>query len=442
MPATATQAELPVLSGEQRNAEALKVALASLVGSIVEWYDFFLYVLATALVFRELFFPQFSPLVGEILTFSTIAVGYVARPLGAIFMGHFGDKLGRKTMLVTSLVIMGAATTIIGLLPTFATIGVAAPIILAAARLLQGFAVGGEVGGAITMAVEHAPDRRRGWFGGFPQLGVASGLVLANLILLACTALLTKEQFNAFGWRIPFLLSVVLVLIGIYVRLKISESPIFKFMKKVGAETRIPLVTLFARAWKEIAIVALSTLFTNVMGFLGLFYMLAYATTKLGFTRPTILTFLIIANVIEIPATLYFAHLSDRVGRRMVYLWALGFAMVWGAVFFPLVDTQTAIAVFVAILVARLIIAAIFGPQAALFSELFETNIRYSGISVGYSISSIIGAQTPWIAAYLVGTTGGSLGLSGLLFAAALISFVTALFLWETYKVDLQAKLD
>ena len=442
MAATATQAELPALSEEQGNAEALKVALASLVGSIVEWYDFFLYVLATALVFRELFFPQFSPLVGEILTFSTIAVGYVARPLGAIFMGHFGDKLGRKTMLVTSLVIMGAATAIIGLLPTFATIGVAAPIILAAARLLQGFAVGGEVGGAITMAVEHAPDRRRGWFGGFPQLGVASGLVLANLILLTCTALLTKEQFNAFGWRIPFLLSVVLVFIGIYVRLKISESPIFKFMKKVGAETRIPLVTLFARAWKEIAIVALSTLFTNVMGFLGLFYMLAYATTKLGFTRPTILTFLIIANVIEIPATLYFAHLSDRVGRRMVYLWALGFAMVWGAVFFPLVDTQTAIAVFVAILVARLIIAAIFGPQAALFSELFETNIRYSGISVGYSISSIIGAQTPWIAAYLVGTTGGSLGLSGLLFAAALISFVTALFLWETYKVDLQAKLD
>lgn len=442
MAATATQAELPALSEEQHNAEALKVALASLVGSIVEWYDFFLYVLATALVFRELFFPQFSPLVGEILTFSTIAVGYVARPLGAIFMGHFGDKLGRKTMLVTSLVIMGAATTIIGLLPTFATIGVAAPIILAGARLLQGFAVGGEVGGAITMAVEHAPDRRRGWFGGFPQLGVASGLVLANLILLACTAFLTKEQFNNFGWRIPFLLSVVLVFIGIYVRLKISESPIFKFMKKVGAETRIPLVTLFARAWKEIAIVALSTLFTNVMGFLGLFYMLAYATTKLGFTRPTILTFLIIANVIEIPATLYFAHLSDRVGRRMVYLWALGFAMVWGAVFFPLVDTQTAIGVFVAILVARLIIAAIFGPQAALFSELFETNIRYSGISVGYSISSIIGAQTPWIAAYLVGTTGGSLGLSGLLFAAALISFVTALFLWETYKVDLQAKID
>src|SRR6476620_4439001 len=307
MAATAANANTSALTEAQRNSEALKVALASLVGSTIEWYDFFLYGTASALVFGDLFFPTFSPLVGTLLSFSTMAVGYIARPLGAIIMGHFGDKLGRKTMLVSSLVIMCVATTIIGLLPSFNTIGIAAPVILVVARLLQGFAVGGEVGGAITMAVEHAPDRRRGWFGGFPQLGVASGLVLANLILLICTALLTKEQFNGFGWRIPFLLSVVLVFIGIYIRLQISESPIFKFMKKVGAETRIPLVTLFARAWKEIAIVALSTLFTNVMGFLGLFYMLAYATTKLGFTRPTILTFLIIANVIEIPATLYFA---------------------------------------------------------------------------------------------------------------------------------------
>jgi MHS family shikimate/dehydroshikimate transporter-like MFS transporter len=442
MAATAAQVEPSELNEAQRNSEALKVALASLVGSIIEWYDFFLYVIAASLFFRELFFPQMSPLMGTIVSLSTIGVGYIARPLGAIIMGHFGDKLGRKAMLVSSLIIMGAATTIIGLLPTFATIGTAAPLILVAARLLQGFAVGGEVGGAITMAVEFAPDRRRGLFGGFPQLGVASGLVLANVILLACTALLTTEQFNSFGWRIPFLLSIVLVLIGIYVRLQISESPIFKLMKKAGKETMIPLVTLFERAWKEIGIVALSTLFTNVMGFLGLFYMLAYATTKLGFTRPTILTFIIIANLIEIPATLYFAHLSDQVGRRKVYLWALGFAMVWGAVFFPLVDTQIPIVVFVAILVARLCIAAIFGPQAALFSELFDTNIRYSGISVGYSISSIIGAQTPPLAAWLVFATGGSLALSGLIFVAALISFVTALFLWETYKVDLHAKLD
>jgi MFS family permease len=442
MATTVAEGRPAELTEAQRNSEALRVALASLVGSTIEWYDFFLYVIAASLFFKELFFPQFSPLIGAILSFGTIGVGYVARPLGAIVMGHFGDRLGRKTMLVSSLVLMGVATTIIGLLPTFATIGVAAPIVLIAARLLQGFAVGGEVGGAITMAVEHAPERRRGWFGGFPQLGVASGLILANLVLLACTTFLTTEQFNSFGWRIPFLLSVILVLVGVYVRLKVSESPIFKFMKRAGDEMKIPLVSLFGRAWKQILIVALSTLFTNVMGFLGLFYMLSYATTKLGFTRPTILTFVIIANVIEIPATLYFAHLSDRVGRRTVYLWALGFAMIWGAVFFPLVDTQGAMAVFVAILVARLCIAAIFGPQAALFSELFDTNIRYSGISVGYSISSIIGAQTPWIAVWLVAAYGGSLALSGLLFTAALISFVTALFLWETYKVDLQAKLD
>jgi MFS transporter, MHS family, shikimate and dehydroshikimate transport protein len=442
MAATATQIEPSGLNEGQRNSEALKVALASLVGSTIEWYDFFLYGTASALVFGDLFFPTFSPLVGTLLSFSTMAVGYIARPLGAIIMGHFGDKLGRKTMLVSSLVIMGVATTIIGLLPSFNTIGIAAPVILVMARLLQGFAVGGEVGGAITMAVEHAPDRRRGLYGGFPQLGVASGLVLANLIFLASNAFLSADQFKSFGWRIPFLVSVILVLVGVYVRLRVSESPIFKFMKRAGEEIKIPLVTLFGRAWKQILIVALSTLFTNVMGFIGLIFMLRYATTTLGFTRSTILTFTIIANLIEIPATLYFADLSDRVGRRTIYLWALAFAIVWGAVFFPLVNTAIPAVVFAAILVARLCIAAIFGPQAALFSELFDTNIRYSGISVGYSISSIIGAQTPAIAALLVAATGGTVILSGYIAAAALISFVTALFLWETYKVDLQAKLD
>jgi MHS family shikimate/dehydroshikimate transporter-like MFS transporter len=442
MAATATQIEPSGLKEGQRNSEALKVALASLVGSTIEWYDFFLYGTASALVFGDLFFPTFSPLVGTLLSFSTMAVGYIARPLGAIIMGHFGDKLGRKTMLVSSLVIMGVATTIIGLLPSFNTIGIAAPVILVMARLLQGFAVGGEVGGAITMAVEHAPDRRRGLYGGFPQLGVASGLVLANLIFLASNAFLSADQFKSFGWRIPFLVSIILVLVGVYVRLRVSESPIFKFMKRAGEEIKIPLVTLFGRAWKQILIVAFSTLFTNVMGFIGLIFMLRYATTTLGFTRSTILTFTIIANVIEIPATLYFADLSDRVGRRTIYLWALAFAIIWGAVFFPLVNTAIPAVVFAAILIARLCIAAIFGPQAALFSELFDTNIRYSGISVGYSISSIIGAQTPAIAALLVAATGGTVILSGYIAAAALISFVTALFLWETYKVDLQAKLD
>ena len=442
MAATAAHTNASDLTEAQRNSEALKVALASLVGSTIEWYDFFLYGTASALVFPALFFPTFSEVSAMLLSYSTLAVGYVARPLGAIIMGHLGDKLGRKVMLVSSLIMMGAATTVIGVLPSFDAIGVAAPLILVLARLLQGFAVGGEVGGAITMAVEHAPDRRRGLFGGFPQLGVASGLVLANLIFLACTASLSSEQFKAFGWRIPFLFSIILVLVGIYVRLRVSESPIFAFMKRAGEEMKVPLVRLFGAAWKQILIVALSTLFTNVMGFIGLIYMLSYATTTLGLTRSTILAFTIIANLIEIPATLYFAHLSDRLGRRAIYLWALAFGVVWGAVFFPLVNTAVPALVFIAILVARLCIAAIFGPQAALFSELFDTNIRYSGISVGYSISSIIGAQTPAIAVWLVATTGGTLALSGYIAVAALISFVTALFLWETYKVDLQAKLD
>jgi MFS family permease len=433
--------ELAGASDAQRNSEATRVALASLVGSTIEWYDFFLYGTASALVFRELFFPQFDALVGTLLAFSTMAVGYIARPLGAIIMGHFGDKLGRKAMLVFSLVLMGIATTIIGLLPSYGSIGAMAPVILICARLLQGFAVGGEVGGAITMAVEHAPGARRGLFGGFPQLGVASGLVLANLVFLASTAWLSNEQFKSFGWRFPFLFSIVLVLIGVYVRLRVSESPIFASMKRIGEEVAVPLAALFGGAWKQILIVALVTLFTNVMGFIGLIYMLSYATTTLGLTRSTILWFTIVANAIEIPATLYFAHMSDRVGRRKLLLWALGAAMVWSAIFFPLVNTAIPVVIFVAVLGARLCIAAVYGPQAAMFSELFNTNVRYSGISIGYSISAIVAAQTPAIAAWLVATTGGTLVLSGYMFVGTMISFITALFLWETSKVDLQARL-
>jgi len=429
------------LTDEQRHSEATKVALASLVGSTIEWYDFFLYATASALVFRELFFPTFSPLVGTLLSFSTMAVGYIARPLGAIVMGHFGDRIGRKAMLVTSLIMMGLATTLIGLLPPFAAIGVAAPILLVAARLIQGFAVGGEVGGAITMAVEHAPANKRGLFGGFPQLGVATGLVFANLIFLAATASMSTENFKSWGWRIPFLISILLILVGVYVRLKVSESPIFDKMKQKGTEASVPLVELARTGWRQILIVALSTLFTNVMGFTGLVYMLGYATTTLGFSRSTILTFVIISNVIEIPTTLYFANLSDRVGRRTIYLWALGFAMIWGLAFFPMVNTAIPWLVFVAILGGRLCIAAIYGPQAALFSELFDTNIRFSGISIGYAISAVIGAQTPAVLALLAAWQTGSLGLSLLIFGAALVSFVTALFLWETNKVDLQGKL-
>jgi MFS family permease len=212
-------------------------------------------------------------------------------------------------------------------------------------------------------------------------------------------------------------------------------------MKRAGEDIKVPLVALFECAWKQILIVALSTLFTNVMGFIGLIYMLSYATGTLGFSRTTILAFTIVANVIEIPATLYFAYLSDQVGRRTIYLWALGFAMLWGATFFFLVNTGVPALVFIAILGARLCIAAIYGPQAALFSELFDTNVRYSGISIGYSISSIVAAQTPAIAAWLVALTGGTLILSGYMFLAALISFVTALFLWETYKLDLKGRL-
>ena len=430
------------LTDQQRHQEATKVALASLIGATIEWYDFFLYATMSAIVFPAVFFSQATPLVGVVLSYSTLALGYFARPLGAIFMGHYGDKLGRKAMLVFSLVLMGSATTLIGLLPPASSIGAAAPVILIVLRLLQGFAVGGEAGGAITMAVEHAPENRRGLYGGFPQLGVAAGLVMANLIILAATVWMSKEDFNAYGWRIPFLISVLLLLVGVYVRLKISESPIFNDMKRTGREAIVPLVDLFTLAWKPIIIVALSTIFTNVMGFTGLVYMLGYGTGQLGFPRQTILWFIIIANLVEIPATLYFASLSDTIGRRTMVLWGLGVAMLWGLAFFPLANTKEAALVFIAILGGRLCISSVYGPQAAQFSELFDTKIRFSGISIGYAISSVIGAQTPIVLTWFVATGLGVWAMSGFMFLGAFISFIAVLLMWETYKVDLKAKLN
>jgi MFS family permease len=443
MSGVAVQTDALEATAPASNSQPKKVALAALIGTAIEHYDFFLYGTAAALVFGDLFFPSSSELGGTLLAFSTFAVGYFARPVGAIVLGHFGDKLGRKAMLVFSLVLMGLSTMMIGLLPPYNSIGIAAPIILALSRLVQGFAEGGEIGGGVTMTIEHSPDGRRGLFGGVNQIGVPLGLVLANFAFFATTALFSNEQFKDFGWRIPFILGAVLVLVGLYIRLRLHESPVFEVMKQAGRETRFPLFRVFGKAWKQIIFVGLSTLFITVSSVMSLIFVLRYATTTLGMPRPMILAFIVISNVIEIPLTLYFGHLSDRVGRRTVYLSALTCAVVWAIVFFPLVNTAVPGLVFLAILLNRVCVAAMFGPQGALFSEQFGTNVRFTGVAVGYALSAVIGAPTPAIAALLLTATGDTLALTGLLTAAALISLITSLLLLsETYKVDLRAKLD
>jgi MFS family permease len=421
--------------------EKLRVAFAAMIGAIIEWFDFFAYGTAAALVFREVFFPNLSPTVGTVVSYSTFAVGYLARPLGAILMGHIGDKVGRKGMLVLTVLTMGIATVLIGFLPGYATIGIWAPILLVALRLVQGFAVGGEVGGAILIAVEHAPHGLRGLFSGFPQIGVAAGLVLANLIFLGANLAMSPADFVAYGWRIPFIAGSVLVIVGLYIRLRVSESPVFLAMRKQGRATTVPLVDVFRRGWTMVVRVILSTFFPNTLGYITLFFILSYGTQTLHFTRSTLLTFIIVANACEVAMTLYAGALSDRLGRKRTLLLGSSVGIVMGALFFPLVDTAIPAVVFLAILVVRLGIATMWGPWGAMISEQFDTNVRYTAIGVCTSLSSIIGAQTPSIAALLAAGSNGTLSLSIFLCLSSVMAFVAILAIPDTTKVALTDEL-
>lgn len=422
----------------KKDASPRTVATACLVGATIEWFDFFIYGTAAALVFSNQFFPKTSEFAGTLAAFSTFAIGFLARPIGGMLMGHFGDRIGRKSMLVLSLLMMGIGTFLIGTLPTYEQIGILAPIALVILRIFQGLGVGGEWSGAILMAVEHAPPEKKGFYGGFPQLGVAAGLVLANLVFLGIGAVLTEQQFQEWGWRVPFLFSIVLVLVGLWVRSKVSESPIFKEAQKHGEAKKVPLVEVLRNHKKPVITAALACLAQNGMGYIVLVFMLNYGITRLGFPRSTMLSFIIVANILEIAATLYFAWLSDRVGRRKVFLGGTGIGVLWAAIFFPLVDTGVPALVFLGILVARLCIAAMYGPMAALFCEMFDAKIRFSGTSLGYQMGSIIGgALAPFFATLLLASTGTSMSISIYMAGLCLISFLAIFFTADTYKSKL-----
>ena len=316
-----------------------RILISSVVGTAIEWYDFFLYGTAAALIFGKLFFPSFDPLVGTIAAFGTFAIGYVARPFGAIFFGHFGDRIGRKVTLVATLMIMGIATFIIGILPTYDTIGVWATILLVTMRFIQGLGVGGEWGGAVLLVVESAPEGKRGFFGSFPQLGVPIGLLLSTGVF-ALVSQLPNEQFLAWGWRIPFLLSVVLIGIGLFIRLRVIESPMFEGIKASGTLVKAPLIELLKRHPKEI-VLALGTRFAtditfNVMNV----FMLAYGTQQLGLPRSFFLNAILIGCAVELFTLPLFGKLSDRIGRQKVYLMGAVFVAIYGFLFFQLVETR------------------------------------------------------------------------------------------------------
>lgn len=420
----------------------LKLAIAVMIGALVEWYDFLIYATASALVFRQVFFPNMSPTLGSVIAFSGFAVGYVFRPLGGIVLGHFGDRIGRKAMLVATMLAMGLATMLIGVLPGYDMLGVWAPVLLISLRAVQGIALGGELGGAILMAVEHAPPRLRGLFSSFPQLGSTIGLVAANLVFLGVNLSMSAENFLAFGWRIPFLVSAILVIGGIYVRLRISETPVFLAAQRQGNRVAMPIIAVFARGWLPIIRIVMANFFPGSIGFVTIVFMLSYGTQTLHLSKATMLSFIIIANVFEIPTSLCAGSLSDRFGRKKIILAATAAGVVMSAIFFPLVNTAIPLAVFLAILAVRLAIATMFGVTGAWMAEQFDTSIRYTGVSVSAGVAVLIGSQTPAIAALLVAASGGGTGwLSFFLCTATTIAFLAVLTMPETRHVDLTQQI-
>ncbi len=424
--------------GVGQNATVRQVVLASLIGTTIEWYDFFIYGTAAALVFNQLFFPNVDPVIGTLAAFATFGVGFVARPLGGIVFGHYGDKVGRKSMLVITLLIMGVATTLIGLLPSFATIGIWAPILLVVLRFLQGLAVGGEWGGAVLMAVEYSPEDRRGFYGSWPQMGSPIALFLSTVIF-SVFATLPDEQFLAWGWRVPFLVSIVLVGVGLFIRLRIFETPAFSQVKESGTAARLPMVEVLKNDLRKVLIGA-GIVFVTIGGFyVVVTFSLSYGTETLGIPRGVMLVGVIIAAISELITIPIFASLSDRVGRRPVCIWSAAGAALLAFPFFWVLGTKVTVLIWLAFLVYAAVLGGVYGPAAAFIAEQFETRRRYSGASLAYQLSGVLsGAFAPLIASALLVVAGGSIWLVALYLAGlSLVSLVSAYLAKETYRSDI-----
>ncbi len=416
-------------------ANIRRIVLSSVVGTAIEWYDFFLYATASALIFNQLFFPTFDPMVGTIAAFGTFAVGYLARPLGAVAFGHLGDRVGRKSALVATLTIMGVCTCIIGLLPGYATIGVWAPALLIALRFCQGLAVGGEWGGAVLIVVESAPGHRRGFFGAFPQIGVPLGLIVSTSVF-KLVASLPQPQFLSWGWRVPFLLSIVLVAIGLFIRLAVAESPAFAALRAEDGIAKAPLVELLRDHGRNV-LLALGTRFATDITFNVInVFVLAYAVQTLGLDRGMMLNAIIAGSCVALATIPLFGRLSDAVGRRTVFVGGCVFVAVYGFVFFWLLRTQQPWLVILAYVGGAAISQpCVYGVQSTWFAEIFGTRVRYTGASLPYQCAGILtSAPTPLIAAFLYAQYGATLPIAGYIAATAALSLVCALCLPETFR--------
>ena len=418
----------------------VRVILAASIGSALEWYDFFLYGTAAALVFGELFFPKSDPLIGTLLSFLTFGVGFVVRPLGGILFGIMGDRYGRKPVLVATLLMIGAGTTAIGLLPTYATVGYWAPIMLVALRVLQGLGAGAEYGGAVIYLVENAPARHRGFWGGFAPLGVSVGNLLAAGAFALAT-MLPRDALMAWGWRLPFLASFVLIVVGLIVRLRVSETPVFtEGVVARGKIERNPAMEALRRQPRNFLVVLGARMAENGLGYLFPVFGLSYLVNTLGVARSEALSALMLAFVVELFAILGFAALSDRIGRRPVYLFGALAGVVLAFPFFWLVGTGEWVWIAVAFILARAVItAAMFGPQAAYFAELFPPQRRFAGFAFARELGSLLaGGPAPFLATALVAWASGSYWPVACY--AMILAGITAIAIWcgpETYEENI-----
>ena len=414
-----------------------RVAGASFVGALMEWYDFFLYGTASAIVLNKLFFPDLDPTVGTIAAFASFAIGFLARPLGGLVFGHFGDKVGRKSILVITLLLMGGSTFAIGLLPTYDSIGVWAPILLVALRLFQGFALGGEYGGASLLMIEHAPRKQRGFWGALLQSATPLGLLLASGTFTLVT-LLPEAQFLAWGWRIPFIISIILLGVGTFIRFSVKETPAFQELKETGKEVKLPIVELF-RAYPKSILIAFGARIGETVSF-NLFnvFVISYVNTQLGLSSNVALTGVFVASAVAVVVSPLFGALSDRIGRKPVYLIGTSFLVLFAFPFFSLVNSGVAVIIYLAITLGYVLgTTALFSIQSVFFTEMFGTHVRYSGLSFVYQVSGIIGGFTPLIASSLLLWEGGVLYISLFLVCASLISLIATLFAKETFKKDI-----
>ncbi|MBU5655282.1 MFS transporter [Corynebacterium sp. UMB6689] len=425
-PVTQQPAQGPGITTEHK-----RVLAGSMVGTTIEWFDFFIYAQAAGLIFATQYFDPVSnesASLAQIISWASLGISFLFRPLGAILAGHLGDRLGRKPVLVVTLVGMGLATMLMGVLPTYASIGMAAPILLVVLRILQGLSAGGEWGGAAMLAVEHAPQGKRGLFGAFPQVGVPLGMFLATIFMLVLSAVLTSEQFLAWGWRIPFLSSVVLILLGYLIRRAVEESPAFAEMEELKEKSTAPLAVLFKGHLGTVIKCALIFAANNAIGYFVIAYFTAYGTKVVGYTRPQALAVALVASIGWFIGTLYFGHFSDKVGRRTTFIGGYAVLALYITPVFLAVDSGNVMLFGAAVFLLGVILGASYGPQSAMYAEMFPVKVRLSGVSIGYAFGSIIGgAFAPMIAEMLYSKFETSMAIAAYGIVISIVSLIGVL---------------